>query len=39
MSPYLMQAPVLGAMIAVGAFAVVLLFCSITDAFAKEADK
>jgi hypothetical protein len=32
MSPYLMQAPVLGALAAAAMFAAILLFCSITDA-------
>ncbi len=39
MSPYLMQAPILGAIAAVCVFAAILLFCTITDAFANEADK
>lgn len=39
MSPYLMQAPVLGALIAVAAFAAILLFCTVTDALSQEAKK
>lgn len=39
MSPYLMQAPVLGAMIAAAAFAAILLFCSISDALSQGAEK
>lgn len=32
MSPYLMQGPIIGAVGAAVAFAVILLFCSVTDA-------
>ena len=39
MSPYLMQAPVLGAMIAAAAFAAILMACSITDALKGDADE
>lgn len=39
MSPYLMQAPVLGAMIAAAAFAAILMFCSISDALTGDADQ
>ena len=38
MSPYFMQAPVLGAIAAVAAFAAILLFCSISDALKGEAE-
>lgn len=36
MSPYLMQPPVLVAMFVASAFAIVLLYCSITDALLGE---
>lgn len=39
MSPYLMQVPVLGALVAAAGFAAVLMFCSITDALRKEGDQ
>lgn len=39
MSPYIMQAPILGALAAVGGFAVTLIFCSITDAMKSEGEK
>ena len=39
MSPYLMQAPVLGALAAAAAFAAILLFCSITDALSNGGHK
>jgi hypothetical protein len=39
MSPYLMQAPVLVAMFTAVAFAVVLMFCSVSDALRKEGDQ
>jgi hypothetical protein len=39
MSPYIMQAPILGALAAAGGFAVILIFCSITDAMKSEGEK
>jgi hypothetical protein len=37
MSPYLLQTPVIAMATMLGAFAVVLLFCSVTDALLGDA--